>query len=297
MKGNRIITLCVTALLAALLVATACAQEEIDRKLKADKDGTVVIKNISGWVSVIGWNKNEVRVTGFLGRGTEKLEFERDGDRIMIVVKLPRRAKNVDGSELEIHLPRGSRVDVSTVSAEIEVEEVEGELFLESVSGDVTAKGEMKEIEVSTVSGEIILTVKSGEVSAKSVSGDIELTKVFGEVTVESVSGDILIEGGEFDRLRSEAVSGEVEFHGGFTKDGSYRFESHSGDITLYLSGKVDADFDVSTFSGEIDNDFGKRAERTSKYTPGKELRFSTGSGDARVRVETFSGDIELIKR
>ena len=56
----------------------------------------------------------------------------------------------------------------------------------------------------------------------------------------------------------------------------------------------VSAEFDVETFSGDIVNDFGPKARRTSEYAPGKELSFSTRSGDARISVSSFSGTIRL---
>jgi DUF4097 and DUF4098 domain-containing protein YvlB len=280
-----------------LLVAPSLAQEEIDRTVQADADGQVVIKNTAGSIVVTGWDKREVQVTGTLGRDVDKFICERDGSRVRIEVKLPRRHRgNVDDTDLVIHLPKGNEVEVSTVSADIEVNKVEGKLYLESVSGDVVAEGEPDEIEAETVSGRIELTVESDQVEAESVSGDVELVNVHGEITVETVSGDAYIEGGTIRRFRSSSVSGELEFHGSLVKDGTYSFEGHSGDIRLYLPSDVDADFDVSTFSGDIDNEFGPYAERTSKFTPGKELRFTTGAGKARVRVETFSGDIELIE-
>ncbi len=289
-------TFVILYLLLALCAGTAQAQEKVDVSKPARADGTVVIKNVSGSIVVVGWNKKEIHVEGTLGKGTEKLEFDVDGDRAEIVVKLPHNAKNVDGSDLVINLPQGSRVKVSTVSADITAEKVTRKLSLESVSGDVTASGKLDEVKAETVSGDIELTVECEDVSAESVSGDIQLTGVRGDVNASTVSGDVSVEGGKFRRFDSSSVSGNVEFRGELEKDGSYSFSSHSGDVVLRLPAKVDAEFEVSTFSGDIDNDFGPKAQRTSKYAPGMELNFETGSGSASVEVSTFSGDVELIK-
>jgi len=297
MRQKRILLATTAALLIGLTASLALAWEDVDETREASADGTVTIKNISGSITVMGWERNEVHVEGTLGDGTERLEFDRRGDRVRIEVVIPKRSHNVEGSYLTIHLPYGSELDVETVSADIEVEDVTGVVYLESVSGDIEVAGEMEELEAESVSGTIDLWVQCAEVTASTVSGDIELRDAFGDVTVESVSGDIDVDGGEFSHLDSGTVSGSIVFQGDLAGDGSYNFESHSGDIRLYLSEGLDADFEVSTFSGDIDNDFGPRPRRVSKYTQGLELSFTQGSGDARVRVETFSGDVELLVR
>ena len=285
-----------SSLLAVCLYGNAVAQEKVDESKPAAADGTVVIKNVSGSVSVVGWDKEEIHVQGTLGKGTEKLEFTVDGDRAEIAVKLPKDAKDVEGSDLVVNLPAGSRVKVSTVSADIDAEKVTNQLILNSVSGDLTAEGKLTEVEAETISGDVDLSVDCDEVSAQTVSGDIELSRVRGEVQVTTVSGDVSVDGGTFHRFDASSVSGTVEFRGNLQKGGSYSFSSHSGDVILRLPAGVDAEFELSTFSGDIDNDFGKEAKRTSKYAPGMELYFTTGSGDASVEVETFSGDVQLIK-
>ncbi len=52
----------------------------------------------------------------------------------------------------------------------------------------------------------------------------------------------------------------------------------------------------MTTFSGDIENQFGPPAERSSRYGPGKSLEFTAGGGDAEVSVEVFSGNVALRK-
>ena len=63
------------------------------------------------------------------------------------------------------------------------------------------------------------------------------------------------------------------------------------------LAGKVAGQFDFSTFNGEIRNCFGPKSQRTSEYSPGRELRFTEGQGTARIRVKTMNGDIGLCRK
>ena len=73
--------------------------------------------------------------------------------------------------------------------------------------------------------------------------------------------------------------------------------ESVSGTVDLFLPAGLGAEFSVSTFSGEITNELGPAAEKTSKWTPEKELSFTSGSGGAQITVETLSGAVNIRKR
>jgi DUF4097 and DUF4098 domain-containing protein YvlB len=114
---------------------------------------------------------------------------------------------------------------------------------------------------------------------------------------VNTVGGTILVRGGEFSDARFNSVSGDVEFTGSVASDGSFRFESHNGDVVLNLPAKTSAEFEVSTFNGDIVNEHGPEARRSSRYGPGRELNFTAGSGDARVDISTFNGDIRILKK
>ena len=64
-------------------------------------------------------------------------------------------------------------------------------------------------------------------------------------------------------------------------------------DLVLDLD-ELDADFYIETYSGSIKNDIGPEARRSSEYGPGRELRFTSGGGGARVSIESFSGSVKL---
>jgi hypothetical protein len=73
--------------------------------------------------------------------------------------------------------------------------------------------------------------------------------------------------------------------------------ESISGTVGLVIKPPVNAEFDIESFSGDIENCFGPKARDKSKYGPGSELRFRQGSGGARVSLQTLSGEVSLCDR
>ena len=282
--------------LAVAAAMPAVAQQKVDETKPAAKDGVVEVHNVAGSLRVTGWDQDQVAVTGTLGKGTERLEFTAGERRTVVRVVLPHNAHHVDGSDLEIKVPRGSSLEVNAVSADISVEKVAGEMDLESVSGEVRVGGEPKRFTARSVSGDVEITTSSAPGRAKSVSGAVKLNGVTGDVEAGSVSGDIVVRGDAVSRVDLETTSGDIRLDAGLAKDARVSAKTVSGTVELTLPAATAADFDVTTFSGNITNDFGPAAKRTSEYGPGKELSFSTGAG-GRVLARSFSGNVHLRKR
>jgi DUF4097 and DUF4098 domain-containing protein YvlB len=284
------------ALAVAAAALPAVAQQRVDETKPAAKDGTVEVHNVAGSVRVTGWDQDQVAVSGTLGRGTERLEFTSGDRRTVVRVVLPHSAHHVDGSDLEIRVPRGSTLEVSTVSADVSVDKVGGEMDLEAVSGQITVAGEPKRFSARSVSGDVEITAANAPGRAKSVSGGVKLNGVTGDVEAGSVSGDITVKGGDVSRVDLETTSGDIRLDAGLAKDARVNAKTVSGTVELTLPAATAADFDVTTFSGNITNDFGPAAKRTSEYGPGKELSFATGAG-GRITAKSFSGNVHLRKK
>jgi DUF4097 and DUF4098 domain-containing protein YvlB len=175
---------------------------------------------------------------------------------------------------------------------------VRGELDIETVSGDITLRGEPREVEVETVSGNLDLDATTEVAKLACVSGDITVKGVRRELECAVVSGDIRVMAGkEMSSLECETVSGDVTVEGELPEGADWSLAAHSGDIVLDLRGEVNAEFEIESFSGEIHDVFGHSAERTSKYAPGSELSCEVGNGSAKVEIEAFSGDVRVRQR
>jgi DUF4097 and DUF4098 domain-containing protein YvlB len=281
-----------------VLLAMPVVAEEVDKTIDAASDGHVHVSNISGSVTINGWSRDQVEVTGEIGRNVEELIVERDGDKVTIKVKVPKKSGRGIESDLYINLPVASSIDVGTVSADIEVTGVLGDQELNTVSGDVTTEVDDRDVSAGSVSGDVEITGhgKDAETHGNTVSGDVTLIRVAGNAAAESVSGDVVVDGGSFDRAQFNTVNGDVLFRAELRRGGKLGAETVNGEVELQFEGEISARFDVETFNGDIDNCFGPKPQRTSKYTPGKELSFQEGDDDARVTVSTMNGDISICR-
>lgn len=289
----------VTTILACLLTFPALADEDVERSLDAAADGHIDVSNIAGSVTVNGWNRNTVEVTGTLGRNVDELIFERDGDRINIKVKVPRNGGRGIESDLRISVPKNSSVDIGTVSADIDVSDISGEQSLHSVSGDIETEYTGADMTAESVSGDIEISGNraEGEVRASTVSGDVTMFRVSGNIEAGSVSGSVIVDEGSFERAELSTVNGEIVFQGGLKKGGRLTIETVNGGVDVDFVGDVSAKFEIDTFNGGIRNCFGPKAERTSKYAPGWELEFTEGAGNGRVEISTMNGGVRLCKK
>jgi DUF4097 and DUF4098 domain-containing protein YvlB len=290
------ITKIILLAIVGVLATTVTSAEEVERTVDASSDGNVSISNIAGTIEVIAWSRAEVKVLADLGRDVEELIVERHGDEVVVKVKVPKRNSRNITSDLTIHVPEDSSIEVSAVSADVEVTGVRGELQLQSVSGEMTSDIFGSDVQIETVSGDIELAGNNLEMltETSSVSGDIEASGLKGQVEAESVSGDVTLTDGSFDRLQAETINGDIDVEAELIDGGRLEVGTINGDVDIYFRGSVSARFDIETFNGEIDNCFGPDPERTSRYTPGRELVFTQGGGRGRVAIETLNGGITI---
>lgn len=291
----------VTLFFAGCLLFSVASARDVNESLDAAAKGHVTIFNLAGSVNVVGWSRKVVEVTGSLGDDVEKFVFDRDGNEIEIKVKVAERqwGRADITSELVIHVPKGSSIEIATISADIEVEGVQGEQELQSVSGEIVTRSFAAEIVAESVSGNIDVQGdgKDTEAELVSVSGDITAKNLAGSIAAESVSGKVVIAGGSFDRAQVETVSGEITYKAALRKDGRLHVESINGRVNIDFVGDVSARFEIDTFNGDIDNCFGPESRRTSRYAPGLELNFTEGAGEGRVVISTFNGDLTICKK
>ena len=272
------------------------AQTPVDQKRPASADAKVSIENMSGSVRVTGWDRAEVHVKGTLGADAE-LVF--DGSEKQLRVEVEAEHGNPMGikSDLEVFVPAGSSVSIEGFQATISVAGVTGSVSAETVNGSITQTGGAKSVELQSVNGAIDVTKGSGRIQAEAVNGTVTVRDASGELEASTVNGKLLVTGGSFDRATLESVAGEIRFEAGLSTRATLSVETVSAPVELLLAASLGADFSVSTFSGEITNELGPAAEKASKWTPERELSFTTGSGGARITVETLSGGVHIRKR
>ncbi|WJG09775.1 DUF4097 family beta strand repeat-containing protein [Aliiglaciecola sp. LCG003] len=301
--------------------ALAWSGEKIEQTTEADKDGYVQIEHLGGFADIKGWSKNEVKVMGELGDRTEKFIFERDGNEVLIRVKVKHQRwggnwKDGDGDNLRIYVPFDSHVkytstnanveasdirgstDIDTVNGNIDVSDLSGRIIIEAVNGDIHARQLQGDIKIETVNGDIEdKDSTASEAGYSSVNGDIDVRVASLEVKAETVNGDIELVLDKVNQLNLDTVNGTMTIKMELAKQGDVRASSVGGDINLYFKPDVSARFDLQGHAGgRIVNKLSQDKEQKAKYGPSRWLEFSHNGGNGRVNVSTVSGRIKIDK-
>ena len=290
----------------ALLGALGAAQAgtPINETRAVSSTARIDVSNVKGSVTVSGWDKAEVAISGTLGDGAKKLSVEGGGDRLSIKVEAPDKQgwfswgadTRMGDSLLDIKVPKGAEMKIEVVSADVSLSGVAGRtLNVDSVSGKLHLDSGAKEVELDSVSGDIDVTGVADRAHVETVSGNIRARGLGGQVKFETVSGDIDAENGGYREINAGTVSGDVNLRGKPDAGARVDVETMSGDVHLYLPADVSARLNASSFSGRIRSDFGSVTE--PEHGPGSSLEATAGSGGGQVKLETFSGDIDIRKQ
>ncbi|ANB18352.1 DUF4097 family beta strand repeat-containing protein [Dokdonella koreensis] len=287
-----------------LLAAAAHAAQPIDQTRAVDADARIEISNIKGSVTVVGWDRDEVAISGSLGDGSKGLTVEGSGSRLTVRVEPPEKSgwfswgadSRMGETTLRLSVPRRAELDIDVVSANVDVDGVGGRrLAVESVSGKLRLTTSATDCELSTVSGSIEINGCSRSLDVESVSGNVRGRGAGGDLGFETVSGNVDVEAGRYRKLTAGTVSGGITIRGGIEPDARVEIESMSGEVSLQVGADVSADLHAETFSGNIRSDFGTVV--SEERGPGRHLQTRIGGGAARIRIETFSGSIRIVSR
>jgi DUF4097 and DUF4098 domain-containing protein YvlB len=162
-----------------------------------------------------------------------------------------------------------------------------------TVSAPVVLSGFRAGNRVKTVSGDVTLGALGAQVDVKTVSGEVEAKGINAELKLKSVSGDMTVVDGSCRWVDAKSVSGEVVLDLDLDPSGTYDVQTVSGDVSVRTTSEPDVAIDAKTVSGALVSDFGLDWDAR----PGnKNLHETIGSGGARLRVKTVSGDLRVIR-
>lgn len=280
-----------TAILAVLvLIGLPGLAAAFDKTVPAKGLTDVTVHTLSGQVDLIGWDKPEVKVEWTEDNPAQQPHVSADSGRLRIGGD-PKQDRGLT-ADLKVHLPRGLRVEVKTISGDLDVAGLTGGARLKSISGEVKIVDLRGGLTVKTVSGDTDLRKVSGDVEIKSVSGEVDLIDVEAPLLeVKTVSGDI-DQRGSLVKVRVTSHSGEVRLQGDLEAGADLRVKSFSGDLSLVLPAGSAFDLDAGTRSGGVNCDFElSGGERKSNEVSGR-----AGQGGAEIDLSSFSGEIQVRK-
>ena len=301
--------------------------EQIDKVAQTFKvgDGAALdLSHLAGDIRVTGGGGSEIKVEAtkrVRHRDPEqakrllqdlRIEMNNFNGRVEVRTIYPRRGSygnNISASvDYVISVPAGASVALKSISGDISVTTVKGEVRAETVSGNVNISGTPNVSVAKTISGDVTARDIGTQTTLvlSTVSGTVIGTGLrVRALEAGSVSGDVRLIGSEVERLEAKSVSGNIEFDAPLTKGGRYEFTSHSGNVRIMLTGNTGFELDADTFSGSVRSDVPVtlRAIGRNDQSPrdrrgsNRAIRGSYGDASAFLSVRSHSGSVVISKK
>lgn len=215
-------------------------------------------------------------------------------------------------ADLVIRVPPGRTFSLYLAVGESEVRGVQGRFLVDTGSGGVRAEDVRGALRVDTGSGSVRVRSVEGETEVDTGSGGVTLENVRGErVSVDTGSGSVRGSGVRAASLRVDTGSGGIQLGAVASPDvyldtgsGSVDVEllqdvesldvdTGSGSVTVRMPDDLGAEVLVETGSGGIDVQVPVQVRRAER----NHLEGTLGDGRGRIRIDTGSGSVRLIRR
>jgi len=288
MMGRSILPLVGAGLFLWTATPATGATQHFEKHFPVKGHPVVCIHNIgNGRIEVKSSKISEVIVAGTQASSKVTLETENAGDRIDVSANIVDVTAQPNETEVNFQLtvPEETELELKTQTGLIYVEQVMGDMTLQSVAGDVHLKEVSGYIVVRTTHGSLVCAQCAGKLDFNSVSGNAQLLQpALTNVNLFTTSGNIL-------------------FDGDFIRTGIYTMRSGKGTVEVHFSGNDSFDLNAQTATGTVDNqaeaylkpDSHGMKHMASRFTKG--LFGTVGSGLAKVELSSYSGTIRILKR
>ena len=268
-------------------------EEVLQKEYKIEKQGTMIIKNIDGPITITtGWKKNTIFLKAIKkSNKPEQLPYIKvvdkqiAPDKLMIKTEYT-QTKTKGFVEYELIVPTDIRLQISTNQGAIKIKEIQGPISATTVQGDIEIIKTNNVIHAQTTkTGSIVIDQAHGAISATAHHGDITIDHSYQSILATTSKGHI------------SAICNAVP------STSSIRLETNSGLITLALPTTTNASFRGKTVRGTItSNHYLTLKPCTTKLNTMAWSRFKKevdgifGTGEAEIKCRSNYGNIKIVE-
>jgi hypothetical protein len=283
-----------------------------ERSIDVDPNVSIKMCVAEGSLKINGWERNEVRVFVRSGRYPgfrvlEKDEKSKQANWLQIVNKVPEgtppgpQPECLAGSEIELDVPIGSKMDLSGRSTEtvidsikkVSVKTAEGDIAIRNIAGGINATTYQGNLIVESSEGSIMLETTSGNILAFGVNpgqiGDLFKAK--------AGSGNVTLQQIEHRQIEASSISGVVNFKGKLLNGGLYSFKTSSGPIRLQIPLKSSFILKAAYGFGGFNSELPLKIEYENKIEGGANMQARIGAGESNINLTTSQGSISIKKQ
>ena len=282
------------ALLVSISLGTAAeaqGQPESARqeaRLDIAPNGSINVVNNAGQVILKTGGSHQVVIIYSLHSNKVEVDRESTSDKRRIEIRTHALAGQQPTAEeakvdMELTVPAGVAMTVSTSTAPITAEGLNGDVTFSSDTGAITVSNMVRShLHVLSVAGPVNLSNLS--------LGHVDVTSSGGAVKMVNVTGP---------KVNVATGSGNIIYQGDCSGVGDYLMTTHSGEIDMTLPQTASVDLNARSVSGHVENDFPLQAKKHPVFVPkaGSSFAGTSNSGSSSVELRSFSGRIRVKKQ
>ena len=238
-------------------------------------------RTYSGAVAGMGANRAEevhldVKVPRFALLDTIEV---RSGDLTVTNIEGP---VSVSGGSSNVTATRVGALTVRTRGGAVNVDGVDGMVYVVAHSGDITVKNASSEVRAMTNNGDIAISCARGRVDASTA---------YGKITLANIGGDV----------DANTTNSEISYTGPITDGARYRLKSMEGRVLMSIPDNSPGfTANLMSYSREATSDFPLRNPSAAAPAGGppapRRVESHHGNGRAFITLDSFGQTVRLAK-
>jgi len=249
----------------------------MSKTISAGRTPKIMIENIGGDLSLMGWEGDDILLKG----DDDEMRVKVSGEQVAISCE----------DDLSMRVPKGASVFINNLAGDASIRGVMGGIELKEIAGDLSIR-DVDSVAIDTIQSDFSLRGAKGHLSVKSAHSDVSIRDVDGNVSLESVADDLALR--DVRGNVSANVSEDVVLYLN-PQVGSVYTVTAGADILLVMPPKANATLTLS--ADEIDVEWKgvpKEKDVTSRIVmlgDGSAMVTLSAGGDIRVTHQSDAGD------
>ena len=294
-------TILVAAAVALFSCLPALAETRIEKNLKLDSGGKLIVVADVGGLTVSGSSSSGgAHVVLTSDKDDLESRFDLKFEELPGEVRITLKKKDSLTSwtnwfsssrvRFEIQVPTKTATDLQTGGGHVKLSSLDGDANAETSGGHIEVTDLQGNLTAETSGGHIVVKHISGNAKVETSGGHIEADGVGGNLNAETSGGHIEIRGAK-GRVDADTSGGHVEVS--FAKGNAHggKIESSGGGITIGIDPNVDLAIDASTSGGSVRTDI---PVKIVVKVNGSSIKGTLGKGGEMLYVHTSGGSVSI---
>ena len=150
----------------------------MSKTISAGHTPKINIENISGDLSLVGWEGDDILLKG----DDDEMQFSQNGEQVNISCK----------DDLSLRVPKAASVFIKNISGDASIRGVMGGIELKEIEGDLSIR-DVDSVAIDTIQSDFSLRGAKGHLFVKSAHSDVSIRDVDGNVSLDSVADDLAL--------------------------------------------------------------------------------------------------------